>query len=82
MTIDSGSILAGVALLTFIGGLIGVLWNFSQSVDKNTIVTQQILDQQQAQWKRIDKTGAVLDVHETRIVRLETWKEFHEEATP
>ena len=79
-TLDASWALVFLTALGLLGGLVGVLWKFSKSVDKNTIITQQILDQQKAQWGRIDENGADINGHETRIVKLETWKDYHQET--
>ncbi len=71
-------LIAIISFLTLGGAIIGVLWRFSRSVDKNTFVTNQILENMKVQWKRIDTHGEAIDQHEGRIMKLETWKEFHE----
>jgi len=80
MAFDATWALVILTAIGLLGSLVAVLWKFSRSVDKNTIITQQILDQQKAQWDRIDEAHGGLKSHETRIVKLESWKEFHQEA--
>ena len=70
--ITADYIIAICSIVTILTVLIGVLWRFSRAVDRNTLLTQQILEQQKAQWNRIDEHGGSLDEHDKRIVKLET----------
>ena len=72
-------LIALFAGLTFVGGLIATLWKFSKAVDRNTIITQQILDQQKAQWSKLDVHEDKVADHDQRIIKLETWQVFHKE---
>jgi len=65
-------ILAICAALTLVGALIAVMWKFSKSIDRNTQVTQQIVDVQKSQWNRIDEIACVQESHGTRLVKIET----------
>lgn len=76
--VDPNWILAIVTSIGLMGGLIGVLWRFSRSVDRLTTVTAAIGEAQKAQWKKLDQHTEQLDEHGEKIVRLETWKEFRE----
>jgi hypothetical protein len=78
MSVTPEWIIAIIAFLTLGSAIIGALWRFSKSVDKQTFVVNQILDNMKIQWKRIDEHGDSIDEHEGRIMKLETWKEFHE----
>jgi Tfp pilus assembly protein PilN len=58
--------------ITLLGVLTGVMWRFSKSVDKNTLLTEQILEAQKSQWNRIDEISCIQDDHRDRIVKIET----------
>ena len=54
MNFDPAWALVIITSIGLLGSLVGVLWKFSKAVDKNTIITQQILDQQNSsQYPRI-----------------------------
>lgn len=65
-------IIAIAAVLSLLGALTGVMLKFSRSVDKNTLVTEQIATAQGAQWKRIDELACTQEEHGTRLVKIET----------
>jgi hypothetical protein len=70
-------ILAIVAIISAIGGLFAFLLKISKSIDTNTIMTKQIFDQQKVQWDRIDLVNGKVEIHENRLIKLETWKDVH-----
>jgi len=65
-------ILAAVGIVGLLGTLTGVMVKFSRSVDKNTLLTSQILDAQKSQWNRIDEVACVQEKHGERLVKIET----------
>jgi len=74
MTFDPNWIVAIVGVL----GLLGGLWKVASAVGQNTMLTKEILKNQNAQWKKIDGHGDILDDHGNRIRDLESWKKYHE----
>jgi Tfp pilus assembly protein PilN len=65
-------ILAIAAIVTVLGTLAGVMLKFSKSVDRNTMITEQIASAQSAQWKHIDELACTQEDHGTRLVKIET----------
>jgi len=75
-------IIAICSILTVLLIVGGTIWKSSIAIDRLTVATGQILSKQDAQWKRIDETqGSIENVkeeHGNRIIKLETWREIHE----
>jgi hypothetical protein len=76
MTIDPTWALVVLTGLGMLGGLIGVMWKFGKSVDKSLSMTEQILEAQKAQWKKLDSHTDDLKEHASRLYKVETKLEF------
>ena len=65
-------ILALCGIVGLLGTLTGVMLKFSKSVDRNTIITEQIASAQASQWGRIDEIACEQVKHGDRLVKIET----------
>ncbi len=66
------------AITTVLGGLIAVLWRVARSMDKQTLIADQLQKTLEVLWKRIDEHADDLESHGKRITDLEAWKKYHE----
>ncbi len=68
-------------MIVVLGSLIGVLWRVARSMDKQTLIADQIQKTLEGQWKRIDEHADDLASHGKRITDLEAWKKYHEKES-
>lgn len=71
---------AGAAIIGLLGTLIGVVWKFSQSVDRITFVIAQIDQTIKTHWDKIDEHADTLGDHGVRLATVETRIDYHEKV--
>ena len=71
---------AGIAVLGLLGTLVGVIWKFSQSVDKLGFMIGKIDETMKSHWVKIDEHAETLGDHGVRIATVETRINYHEKA--
>lgn len=72
LNLNSEFVIALFTALTFLAVIVGAMWRFSKSVDRNTYVSEQTMNQLKAQWTKIDNIANAVDNHNERIIKLET----------
>lgn len=68
MTEWISAIAAGISIL---GAFAVVLWRIGMVIDRNTVAVSSLM-------KVIEKHEYKIDLHDGKIVALETWREIHE----
>ncbi len=73
--------ISAMAAILLVGvAVVGAIWKGAKAIDKNTLVTDQILKTMEVQWKRIDEHTEDLKLHEKKLTDLEAWKKYHEKG--
>jgi hypothetical protein len=64
-------VVAICAILTIVGALVGVMWKFAMAVDRLSQSSNRMLEQ-------LGDHQEVVDDHGNRIIKLETWRGYHD----